>query len=55
MNKEDNDKSDNVMKAIEKIMSSGNSVTDASGNEGIDLLAIVKKVSRNRRKGESLE
>lgn len=55
MNNEDNKMADGVMKAIEKVLSSSNGVTDASGNEGVNLLTIVKKISRNRRKGESLE
>lgn len=53
MNNEDNEKSADVMKAIEKIMSSN--VRGENANEGVNLLAIVKKVSRNRKKGESLE
>ena len=53
MNTDDNEKSTDVMKAIEKIMSVDKGVGDA--NEGVNLLAIVKKISRNRKKGESLE
>ncbi len=53
MNSEDNEKSADVMKAIEKIMSSN--VRDDNAPTGVNLLAIVKKVSRNRKKGESLE
>jgi hypothetical protein len=51
MNTDDNEKSTDVMKAIEKIMS----VDNHDANEGVNLLAIVKKISRNRKKGESLE
>lgn len=56
MNTEENkSKIDDVVKAIERVVAGGGSVIDSNGNKGIDLLAIVKKVSRNRQKGEPLE
>lgn len=53
MNINNNEKADDVLRAIDKIMSS-KTLGDTT-ESGVDLLAIVKKVSRNRRKGESLE
>lgn len=52
MNIDDNkeSKAEEVMKAIQ-VAAAG----FGKENEGIDLLAIVKKVARNRKKGESLE
>ncbi len=49
--KNENNKLDDVMKAIQ-LATSG---VLENKTEGVDLLAIVKKVSRNRKKGESLE
>jgi hypothetical protein len=51
MNEDENKKVDDVMKAIQ-LAASGSLQKE---NNGVDLLSIVKKVSRNRRKGESLE
>lgn len=44
-------KAEDVMKAIQFATTS----LLEKKNDGIDLLAIAKKVTRNRRKGESLE
>lgn len=45
-----NKKVDDVMKAIEIA-----TVGALENKEGINLLSIVKKLNRNRRKGEPLE
>lgn len=52
MNTEDNKnvKSEDVIKAIQLA-----TLGALEKNNGVDLLTIVKKVSRNRKKGESLE
>lgn len=44
-------KSEDVVKAIQLAASGALDKKD----DGVDLLAIVKKVARNRKKGESLE
>lgn len=50
-----NKTSDAVLEAIEKIVAPKVVTESEEGEKGVDLLAIMKKVNRNRRKGQSPE